>query len=273
MKEIFIFLKKFHFTILFILLEIFSIILIVNFNNFQAHIFDMGKLTVSNYFYSHNEHIISYFKLKDENEKLVKENTMLRNLMMYSNYQYHYSLDENLDRDSVYHFIPARNILTTYNRTRNIIILNKGTKCGVMPEMAVCSQEGVVGIIKDVNKKFASVLPLINVDCSISAKIKRNEYYGSLKWDGDDYRYSYLYDIPYHVEVFRGDTIVTSGFSLIFPPDFLIGVVDTVQKTSENFLDIRVKLAVNFRNIKNVYIVNTPQKEDFRKIEFEYDKY
>lgn len=271
MKEIFIFLKKFHFTILFILLEVFSIILIVNFNDFQAHMFGMGRFAVSNYLYRHNEGIVRYLNLKEENKKLIEENTILRNHMMRLNYQ-NDSLEERPDWDSIYHFIPARNIHATYNRTRNIIIIDRGAKYGIMPEMAVCSQEGIIGIIKDVNKRFASVLPLINIDCSISAKIKRNEYYGSLKWDGDDYRYSYLYDIPYHVEVFRGDTIVTSGFSSIFPPDFLIGVVDTVQKTSENFLDIRVKLAVNFRKIKYVYVGNNPQKDECRKLKKDHGK-
>lgn len=83
--------------------------------------------------------------------------------------------------------------------------------------MAVTSRDGVVGIIQNISNTYAVVLPLINTNLKISAKIKKNGYYGSLQWDGNDYRYSYLNDIPFHVDVAQGDTIVTSGFSSIFP--------------------------------------------------------
>ena len=75
--------------------------------------------------------------------------------------------------------------------------------------MGVASPEGVVGLIQDISENYSIVIPLINVDSRISAKIRKNNYYGSLQWDGDNYRYSYLNDIPYHVEVTEGDTIVT----------------------------------------------------------------
>lgn len=95
--------------------------------------------------------------------------------------------------------------------------------------MAVCSSEGVVGIIEKVSNRYARVLPLINTNLRISAKIK-NGYYGSLQWDGDDYRYSYLNDIPFHVDTEVGDTIVTSGFSSIFPEGEMIGFVESVTR-------------------------------------------
>lgn len=118
--------------------------------------------------------------------------------------------------------------------------------------MAVCSGDGVIGIVERVSRHYAKVLPLINANLRVSAKIKKNGYYGSLQWDGNDYRYSFLNDIPFHVNAEVGDTIVTSGFSSIFPEGKLIGFIESVNKETANFLTIKVKLATDFKKISDV---------------------
>ena len=111
------------------------------------------------------------------------------------------------------------------------------------------------------------MLPLINTNLRVSAKLKKNGYYGSLQWDGNDYRYSYLNDIPFHVEVTQGDSIVTSGFSSIFPEGELIGFVESVNKETANFLTIKVKLAVDFKKISDVYVVGNLNKSEKLQLE------
>ena len=133
--------------------------------------------------------------------------------------------------------------------------------------MAVCTPEGIVGLIQDLSDHFAVVIPLINVDARISAKIKKNNYYGSLQWDGNDYAYSYLNDIPYHVEVNAGDTIVTSGLSKIFPEGIVVGYVESVDKVTANFLKIKVKLAVDFKRINHVYVILNNKKNEQTSLE------
>ena len=150
---------------------------------------------------------------------------------------------------------------------KNYITLNRGRKNGLQKEMAVCTPEGIVGLIQDLSDHFAVVIPLINVDARISAKIKKNNYYGSLQWDGNDYSYSYLNDIPYHVEVNAGDTIVTSGLSKIFPEGIVVGYVESVDKVTANFLKIKVKLAVDFKRINHVYVILNNKKNEQTSLE------
>ena len=247
MKEIIKLILKYHFTIIFILLEVLSFSLIVLHNNYQRTVFSGYTASFFGTISSVVTRVDDYFYLKVTNEKLVAENTL-------------WAPTDSADVDYVYK--TAEMINSSFNKTKNYIVIDKGATEGIKPEMAVCSSEGVVGIIEKVSNRYARVLPLINTNLRISAKIKKNGYYGSLQWDGDDYRYSYLNDIPFHVDTEVGDTIVTSGFSSIFPEGEMIGFVESVNKETANFLTIKVKLATDFKRISDVYIIANTRKEE-----------
>ena len=246
MKEIIKLILKYHFTIIFILLEVLSFSLIVLHNNYQRTVFSGYTASFFGTISSVVTRVDDYFYLKVTNEKLVAENTELRNeieklklLNRISNADTLWAPTDSADVDYVYK--TAEMINSSFNKTKNYIVIDKGATEGIKPEMAVCSSEGVVGIIE---------------------KIKKNGYYGSLQWDGDDYRYSYLNDIPFHVDTEVGDTIVTSGFSSIFPEGEMIGFVESVNKETANFLTIKVKLATDFKRISDVYIIANTRKEE-----------
>ena len=267
MKEIIKLILKYHFTIIFILLEVLSFSLIVLHNNYQRTVFSGYTASFFGTISSVVTRVDDYFYLKVTNEKLVAENTELRNeieklklLNRISNADTLWAPTDSADVDYVYK--TAEMINSSFNKTKNYIVIDKGATEGIKPEMAVCSSEGVVGIIEKVSNRYARVLPLINTNLRISAKIKKNGYYGSLQWDGDDYRYSYLNDIPFHVDTEVGDTIVTSGFSSIFPEGEMIGFVESVNKETANFLTIKVKLATDFKRISDVYINDNTRKEE-----------
>ena len=213
MKEIIKLILKYHFTIIFILLEIVSFSLIIRHNEYQRAIFSESASTLFGNISSTITSIKDYFRLKEMNESLANENILLKNRLEEYELLRDTIIHGTVVQDSipVYEYIGAKQVNATYNRTKNYITLNQGRKNGLQKEMAVCTPEGIVGLIQDLSDHFAVVIPLINVDSRISAKIKKNNYYGSLQWDGNDYAYSYLNDIPYHVEVNAGDTIVTSG--------------------------------------------------------------
>jgi len=104
---------------------------------------------------------------------------------------------------------------------------------------------------------------ILNRRMGVSAKLKGTEYFGSIVWTDDDYRYALLNEIPNHVKVNKYDTIVTSGFSAIFPQGILIGTVDSIQRvTEDNFFDLRIKLSVDFKNLRYVYII---ENKDFNE--------
>ena len=243
MKEIIKLILKYHFTIIFILLEVLSFSLIVLHNNYQRTVFSGYTASFFGTISSVVTRVDDYFYLKVTNEKLVAENTELRNeieklklLNRISNADTLWAPTDSADVDYVYK--TAEMINSSFNKTKNYIVIDK------------------------VSNRYARVLPLINTNLRISAKIKKNGYYGSLQWDGDDYRYSYLNDIPFHVDTEVGDTIVTSGFSSIFPEGEMIGFVESVNKETANFLTIKVKLATDFKRISDVYIIANTRKEE-----------
>lgn len=277
MKEIIKLIVKYHFTIIFILLEIIAFSLIVVHNNYQRTVFSGYAAsffgTISSVVTSAND----YLYLKTMNEKLVVENTNLKNeieqLKLYAQYHSDDTLRDSLFfSDPAYTYRRAEMINSSFNRTKNYIMIDKGRDEGVGNEMAVCCVEGVVGVIQNVSKHYAKVLPLINTNLRVSAKLKKNGYYGSLQWDGNDYRFSYLNDIPFHVSVEQGDTIVTSGFSSIFPEGELIGYVESVNKETANFLTIKVKLATDFKKITDVYVITDNRKEEKKELEGKNDE-
>ncbi len=269
MKEIIKLILKYHFTIIFILLEIVSFSLIIRHNEYQRAIFSESASTLFGNVSSTITSIKDYFRLKEMNESLANENILLKNRLEEYELLRDTIIHGTVVQDSipVYEYIGAKQVNATYNRTKNYITLNRGRKNGLQKEMAVCTPEGIVGLIQDLSDHFAVVIPLINVDSRISAKIKKNNYYGSLQWDGNDYAYSYLNDIPYHVEVNAGDTIVTSGLSKIFPEGIVVGYVESVNKETANFLKIKVKLAVDFKRINHVYVILNNKKNEQTSLE------
>jgi len=199
----------------------------------------------------------------------MEENNRLRNEVAYLQQNQDTLQFGNLARDSgcLYNYLHAKIVNATCNQTRNFLTLNRGGKDGIVRDAAVYSAEGVVGLIQDTSRHYAIVLPLINTSSRVSAKIKKNNYYGSLQWDGDHYLYTYLKDIPYHVEVVPGDTIVTSGYSSIFPEGLLIGYVESVDKEMANFLTIKVRLAVNFKQVNQVYVIQNKRQAEKKELE------
>ena len=178
MKKIIKLILKYHFTIIFILLEVLSFSLIVLHNNYQRTVFSGYTASFFGTISSVVTRVDDYFYLKVTNEKLVAENTELRNeieklklLNRISNADTLWAPTDSADVDYVYK--TAEMINSSFNKTKNYIVIDKGATEGIKPEMAVCSSEGVVGIIEKVSNRYARVLPLINTNLRISAKIKK----------------------------------------------------------------------------------------------------
>lgn len=256
-------------------MELICFSLIVTHNNYQRSLF--FKHTSSFYAYTSGgmTNIKEYFSLRKQNNRLIEENLALKNQLERQNREKELFFADSLqiveDVEVDYVYRSAKIINTTFNKTKNYITVNKGYEDGVREEMAVCSGNNVVGIIQNTSGGNSIVLPLININLRISAKIKKNNYYGSLQWDGQDYKFSYLKDIPFHVNVEQGDTIITSGFSSIFPEGEVVGFVEEVNKATANFLLIKVRLATDFKNVSDVYIIENRNREE--QIELEQESY
>jgi len=272
MKGLLRFIQKFHFVLLFIILEIFSLLLAVNSNNSRKSLALNSANIFTGFIYEQINFYRSYFHLKSENERLLKDNIELRN-QINSSYKFdtaYYHLIHDTVLIQQYSYQSATIIKNSIFKQNNYITIDKGSKQGVEEDMAVINADGVVGIIIKVSNNFSTAISLLNSKIGISAKIKMNGYYGSVVWDGQDYTKAILKEIPNHVDLHDGDTIVTSGYSTIFPEGILIGIISDFEKNSQdNFYTIMIDLSVDFKNIQNVYLVKNLLRKEQLQLEDE----
>jgi rod shape-determining protein MreC len=256
--------------ILFISLEFFSIFLVVNNNGYQKSVAyawvseKTGKLqTGYNDFWE-------YLNLKQTNKDLAAENARYRSMLpsafLIADTLVHHKND-TLYRQQ-YEMLSAEVISNTTNSATNYMQLNKGSLEGIGKDMAVISPTGVVGIVVNVSRNFSWVMSLINKETRISACIKKNGQIGTIAWEGGSYRFASLKDIPTHVRISKGDTIVTSGYSHEFPRGEIIGVINDFNiKQGEHFYDINVRLGVDFNNLAHVYVIRNLLRDEQKKLE------
>lgn len=269
MNSLLKFLEKYYFLLLFLLLESFSIWLLANNSYYQKASF--GKLSRGLISIVDNQlsNMGQYLRFKQANIELVVENIALRNEIT----QLKNKLERNQPNrvDSIggakYTYSSARVINNSVNRQNNYITLNSGSAEGVSREMGVITKNGVVGVTASVTRNFSTVISLLNTNLKVSAKHRRSGTFGSLYWDGIDYRRVILSEIPQHVSLTQGDTIVTSGYSSIFPPDIPIGIVDEFELKGGSFYEIKVKLLADFKQLDNVYIVKSYQAWERNQLE------
>ena len=265
MKDLLKFLLKSHFFLLFLVLESISIFLVVR-NSEKANVFVSSANSISGFFHNKISSVNDYFSLRDQNVYLKAENEKLKNLvnsMVISDF----NISKEIEKSG--HFYQSAIVVkNSVYKPRNIITLNKGKDDGIRKDMAVLSDAGIIGTVAVAGKNYCTVVSLLNSKLGISSKIERTDYYGSLKWDEKDYRYSILYDIPDHSSLYIGDKIVTAGYSAIFPEGLTIGTVSEFEKEKESsFYKIKIKLSQDFKKLKYVYIVDFLGKDERTQLE------
>jgi rod shape-determining protein MreC len=167
-----------------------------------------------------------------------------------------------------YVFTSAKVISNSVNKQLNYITLNKGSRHGIKPDMGIMDASGVVGVITHVSHNYSTGLSLLNKRLSIPAKITKNNYFGSLVWDGEHYNTADLKEIPFHIIVNVGDTVVTSGYSNIFPEGIMIGIIKKYDiESGTNFYNIKVDLSTNFKTLNYVEVVQNTKRTELIKLE------
>lgn len=263
MRDFLKFLQNSHFFFLFIFLEIISIFLAVR-NSDKKNVFISSANYITGVLYEKTSYISSYFSLIEDNTKLKKENEYLKNHIS-NTVNSNNNISKNIENLGFY-YQSATVIKNSIYKPNNIITLNKGVNDRVEEGMAVVSDDGVIGIVANVSSNYCTAISLLNSKISISGKVKRTNFFGSLKWEGNDYRYITLFDIPDHTSLYKGDEIVTTGYSTIFPEGISIGTVSNFYKEG-SFYKINVKLSQDFNNLRNVYIVEYINKDEIIQLE------
>lgn len=270
MKNLLRFILQNHVLFLFLLLEIFSFVLIFNYNNYQKVKFLNSSSRFTGKVYDSYSKAENYFRLPSVNRELAAENARLRELLGINPGIIRIPdslLQKGSDEHLKYAYISARIISNSVNQQQNYLTLDKGSDDGVRPDMGIISTDGVAGIVTNVSPSYSTGLSLLNTRWNVSAKLAKNDYFGSLVWDGKNYREALLNEIPFHVDVAVGDTIVTSGFSAFFPEGITLGTVGSFEKSGgDSFYTIRVKLSVDFKSISYVEVIENSKKPEIDAI-------
>lgn len=277
MRNLLNFLIKYNYWFLFLVLEVASFVLLFRFNHYQQSVFFTSANEVAGRVYELSGGVSSYFHLRSVNEDLLDRNMLLEQRVAQLERAL---LDKGLDSarlysleqmDTVdYRIFKARVIKNTLNRADNYITLDRGASAGIRPDMGVVDANGVVGIVYKTSPHYSLVIPLLNSKSSISCKIVGSEYFGYLKWEGGDSRFAYLKDLPRHAEFNLGDTVVTSGYSAVFPAGIMVGTVDDMSDSHDGLSYLlKIKLATDFGKVSDVRVIACNGQEEQKKLEEE----
>ena len=270
MRLLFLVLWRNNFTLLFLLMLSFCIFLLVKNSKYQqASFFNASNATVAGIMEGVN-YVKEYIHLKEYNVQLANENAMLQNKLNAVKNDIKFIRDTVKDTSTAqeYTYITAKVVNNSVNKRNNYLTLDKGSDNSIKPEMGVVTANGLVGIVKQVSPRYCTVMSVLHKDTRISAKIKKNEFFGSLVWNGEDQHYATLKEIDKTVPVKKGDTIVTTAFSSIYPSGIFVGIVEeSGVESGSNFHNIKVKLSTSFNNLNYVYIIDHLFKKEQRHLE------
>ena len=213
--------------------------------NFQA----LNNATLAPFFEARHQ-VFSYFRRDKHNKQLLEDNQYLLEKLINKQ-------SKVLLLDSIpFEVIPAQVIRNSIQLNYNHITLNAGKKSGIHKEMGIISAKGVVGIVHSINEETSSVISLLNKALSINAKLKKSNHFGTLEWNGNNSNIVQLHDIQALVELTIGDTIVTSGYSSIFPKNIPIGSIKSFKlNDTKDLFEIDIKLFNDMTNLEHVHII------------------
>jgi rod shape-determining protein MreC len=217
-----------------------------------------------------------YFQLKKTNESLVRENLRLRQ-QLKENFEAPDSI-RRLIHDTVkvdsgksilkYNIMEAKVVNSTTASQTNYLTIHRGFAQGIRPNMGVTGPQGIVGTVVNVSENFATVMSLLHRNYKAVVKLKNGGERGAIEWDGLSPLFVTLKDIPKSAKVAKGDTVLTSQISSLFPANLMVGTVyDIVPDNTSNFYTLKIRPATNFFTIEYVYVIDNMQYEEQKRLE------
>ncbi len=264
MQRIINFILTYRNTVLYLFLVLVSLTFTIRSHSYhQSRFFNSSKWLTGS-IYNSSSKITTYFNLKEENDRLAKENEQLRFQLFNTLNDSVTESDVNLD----YEVIHAKITKNSYSSPRNYITINKGEKDSITQDMGVITTKGILGIVENTSTNFATIQSILNTKSTINAKIKNTNYFGSLIWDAKAYNIVQLIDIPRLVPVTVGDTVVTGAMSSIFPENIPIGIIQKYSlNEAQSFYNIDITLFNDMANIKNIYIIKNKKRKEVLELE------
>jgi rod shape-determining protein MreC len=265
MRNLLDFLYKYHHWLVFVLLEVVSVVLLFKYNSYQNSVWFTSANAVAGKVYEMESKLTSYMAMAELNEELTLRNIyqerqldQLRRLYAEVTKDTTTAEREELKFLSNYQLIPAKVVENSIHKAENLITIDKGRKDGVKPDMGVACGNGIVGVVYLVSDHYSVVISALNAASSrISCSIRNRGYFGYLHWYGGDPSVAYVEDVPRHAKFNLGEWMVTSGFSSIFPSGVQVGKIEQVYNSRDGLsYKLKVRLSTDFGNLRDVVVIN-----------------
>ncbi len=270
MRGIYYLITRFYVLILFVLLEFFALSLIYKSHKYQEVSFLNTSGNFSGTFLGYFNNINTFIHLGQNNKSLMEENVLLKEQLRYQN---NYPSDSALPKNSLsykFSYTAAKIVNNTVNKSINYITLDKGSKDGIHKGLGVISSNGVVGIITNVSENFSLAMSVISVKSQISVRHKNSNALGSLYWNGNNPYLLQVDGFSKTLPIKKNDTLVTAGFSSIFPPDIVVAKVKKLKPDeSTSFFHVDVVLTNQINSLSYVYIVKNEKKKEIDSLEIQ----
>lgn len=275
MKALLEFLVRHGSWFTFLLFATISCVMLFRSNPYQQHVYMTSAGAMAKTVYSGANAVTGYFHLRKTNDELQQRTAQLEteviNLRQALRKAAEQQVTDSLPMDSIigqYGYMLAHVINNSIVRSNNFITIDKGELDGVRPEMGVVDQNGVVGIVNVTGPHSARLISLLNSDLRLSCKVRGSDAFGSMVWDGKSSRYAVLEELPRHVEFALGDTVITSGFSVVFPEGIPVGtVVGQSRDADDNFYSLKVELLTDFATLSTVRVIENFRKDEIEAVE------
>ena len=259
-------------TVIFVLMEIAALSMLRHSGSLQDIWISKASHRVMAWVWGGFDNIGHYFSLKTENQDLAEENAMLVEELRRSQDLVRKATENGLLTDTTMVFsgfehVPASIVKISRNKQHNYFILNKGYEDGVRPQSGVITPSGIVGIVDAVDKHYSYGLSFMNTGISISARLGNEGAVGPLTWDGISMDGAVLKEIPLQYKYSPGDTVWTSGNSMLFPPDIPLGIAGQSKVVNGAVNEIQVDLFQNFAALRYVTIVSSAGREEIMYLE------
>ena len=277
MRNLLDFIVRFSSWFVFAFYAVVSCALLFDRNPYQHHVWLTSAGSVAAGVYDVSNNVTGYFSLRAINEDLQRRQADLEEEVAALRTQLR-TAREALAQDSLaaidsvrqFRFIVATAISNSVTRPYNYITLDKGEADGLQPEMGVMDQNGVVGVVNVTGRPHARVISLLNPNFRLSCKLRGSDAFGSLVWDGKSPREALLEELPKHTRFHKGDTIITSGYSAMFPEGIPVGtIIGSARGEDDNFFTLRIRLLTDFTALSTVKVISNREIADIKGVEVE----
>jgi len=164
-------------------------------------------------------------------------------------------------REHRFHFTAAEVVGRPSNPFRRTILVNVGSRDGVMRDDPVIVPEGVVGRVIEVFRERSRVLLLQDMQSSIGAMVQKSRAMGDAMGTGKTHLL--IRNIPPEATIDKGDSVITSGMSTFYPKGLAIGTVTIIRKDEGQLIqEILVEPGANASRVEEVLILRRQRLQD-----------